>query len=98
MTSGNDYFTITIRKRAGWFWAIAALWLLSEGLLVQTAMASVEEGEYRAATICWIAVTVLLGFGCIAWVRRGRPHNRIESDTQNQEASTSEPTVNSTVA
>jgi hypothetical protein len=97
MTSGTDFFTITIRKRTGWFWGLAGLWLLLEVLFVQTAVASVQEGEYRAATICWIAVGVLATFGCFAWLRRGGPRKRGHSSGQQQEASISGPTSISTV-
>jgi len=48
MTSGTDFFTITIRKRTGWFWGLAGPWLLLEVLFVQTAVASMEEGEHCA--------------------------------------------------
>lgn len=97
-TNGADVFTIAIRKRTWWFWALAGIWLLLEALLVQTAVASVEEGEFRAATICWIAIAVIAAFGCIAWFHRGLPYKRRGSSGQSQEASTSEPTNTSPVA
>jgi hypothetical protein len=74
MTSGSGFFTITIRRRPWWFWALTGTWLLLEVVFLQTALASVKEGEYRAAAICWIAVAVMAAFGCIAWLRRGRSH------------------------
>jgi len=97
MTSDTDFFTITIRKRTGWFWGLAGLWLLLEVLFVQTALASVQEGEYRAATICWIVVCVLAAFGCFSWLRRRERRKRGHSSGQQQEASISEPTSVSTV-
>jgi Na+/melibiose symporter-like transporter len=97
MTSDTDFFTITIRKRTGWFWGLAGLWLLLEVLFVQTALASVQEGEYRAATICWTVVCVLAAFGCFSWLRRRGPRKRGHSSGQQQEASISEPTSVSTV-
>ena len=75
VTNGSDVFTITIRKRPWWFWALAGVWLLFEIVLIQTALASVEEGEYRAATISWIAFGVFTGAGCIAWLHRARSHS-----------------------
>jgi Na+/melibiose symporter-like transporter len=97
MTSRADVFTITIRKRTWWFWGLAGLWLLLEVLFVQTAVASVQEGEYRSATICWIIAGVLAAFACFAWLRRRRPHKLGNSSGRQQEASTSEPTSISTV-
>jgi len=45
MTRGADVFTVTIRKRTGWFWGLAGLWLLLEVLFVQTAVASVGKAS-----------------------------------------------------
>ena len=70
MTNGDDVVTITMRKRPWWFWALAELWLLLEVLLVQTALASARESEYRAATISWIAAAVLAAGGVFGWLRR----------------------------
>lgn len=78
MTNGADVFTIAIRKRPWWFWALAGLWLLFEILLVQTAVASVEEGEYRAATISWIAAFVLAVVAALAWLRGNQAHRPSE--------------------
>ena len=97
MTSDTDFFTITIRKRTGWFWGLAGPWLLLEVLFVQTAVASVGEGEHRAATISWIVVGLLAAFACFAWLRRGGPRKRGHSSGQQQEASISEPTSISSV-
>jgi hypothetical protein len=97
MTSGTDFFTITIRKRTGWFWGLAGLWLLLEVLFVQTAVASMGEGEHRAATISVMLVGLLAAFGGFAWLRRGGPRKRGNSNGQHRGASTSEPTSISTV-
>jgi hypothetical protein len=96
MTSGAGVITITIRKRTWWFWSLAGLWLLLEVLFVQTAVASVQEGEYRAATICWIVVGLLAAFGGFAWLRRRGPRKRGHSSGQQQAVSTSEPASIST--
>jgi len=70
MTNGADVITITMRKRAWWVWALAGLWLQLEVLLVQTALASVRESEYRASVISWIAAAVLAAVGVFGWLRR----------------------------
>jgi len=72
MTNATDVFTITIRRRPWWFWALAGVWLLLEVVIFQTAFASARESEYRAATICWIAAAVLAGGGVFGWLRRGQ--------------------------
>jgi len=71
MTNSAEVITITLRKRAWWFWVLAGLWLQLEFLLVQTALASVRESEYRAAVISWIAAAVLAAGGIFGWLRRG---------------------------
>jgi Na+/melibiose symporter-like transporter len=96
MINGADVFTITIRKRAWWFWALAGLWLLLEILLLQTAVASAQEREYRAATISWMLVGLLATLGCFAWLRRRGPHKHSNLSEQHREATTSEPTSIST--
>lgn len=86
MTSEADYFTITIRRRPVWFWILAGLWLPVEVLMLQTALASMKEGEVRAATISWIAAAVLAAVGILSWLRRGRTHIRGESSGQPKDA------------
>jgi hypothetical protein len=71
MTNSAEVITITLRKRAWWFWVLAGLWLQLEFLLVQTALASVRESEYRAAVVSWIAAAVLAAGGVFGWLRRG---------------------------
>lgn len=71
MTNGDDVVTITMRKRPWWFWVCTGLWLLLEILLVQTALASARESEYRAATISWIAAAILAAAGVFGWLCRG---------------------------
>jgi hypothetical protein len=70
MTNSDNFFTITVRKRPWWLWALAELWLLLEVVLVQTALASARESESRAATISWIAATILAAAGAFGWLRR----------------------------
>jgi hypothetical protein len=62
--------TIITRKRPWWQWVLAFAWLLSEVLLLQTALASMKEEEYRAGSICWIALIILATAGVIAWLRQ----------------------------
>jgi len=71
MTNSADVITITMRKRAWWFWVLAGLWLQLEVLLVQTALASVRESEYCAAVISGTAAAVLAAVGVFGWLRRG---------------------------
>ena len=71
MPNDHDTFVITIRKRPWWFWVCTGLWLLLEILLVQTALASARESEYRAASISWIAAAILAAAGVFGWLRRG---------------------------
>jgi len=100
MTMGScaDSFTITVRKRPWWFLALAGLWLLLEAVLLQTAVASLQESEYRAATISWIIVGLLAAFGWIAWLLCRRPTKPGKSSEQSQELSTSRPANIATVA
>ena len=74
MANGPEIYTITIRKRRWWAWTVAALWLMAELLFLQTAMGSMIEGEYRAATISWIAAAVLAVAGAFGWLRRKDSH------------------------
>jgi hypothetical protein len=71
MTNSAEVITITLRKRAWWFWVLAGLWLQLEFLLVQTALASVRESEYRAAVISGTAAAVLAAVGVFSWLRQG---------------------------
>jgi len=80
MTNGDDYFTIIMRKRPWWFWATAELWLLLEIVLVQTAVASARESEYRAAAISWIAAAILAAAGVFGWLRRRDSRKPIEAN------------------
>ena len=82
MANDADSFTITIRRRPVWFLALAGFWLLLEVLTLQTALASMKEGEARAATISWIAAAVLAAVGVLGWLRRGRTHKSGESSGQ----------------
>jgi hypothetical protein len=82
MTNDGDFFTITMRKRPWWLWALAGIWLQLEVVLVQTALASVRESEYRAATISWISAAILAVAGVFGWLRRGEFRRLDELDEQ----------------
>ena len=86
MTNDADCFILTIRRRPVWLWALAGLWLLLEVLTLQTALASMKEGEIRAAAISWIAAAVLAAVGVLGWLRRGRTHKLGESSGQRDDA------------
>jgi di/tricarboxylate transporter len=86
MANDSDTFAITIRKRSRWFWALAGLWLLLEFLLLQTAIASMAEGERRAAAISWIAIVVLAVAGIFAWLRPEQAHKQDEPNGQLNDA------------
>lgn len=72
VATGSNTFTLTVRKRPWWFWALGVAGAFMEVLLVQTAMASVREEEYRAASICWIAGAVVAIIGAFGWLHQGR--------------------------
>lgn len=65
----EDTITIEIKKRPWWAWVLAALWLLVEIFMLQTAVASMWEFESQAALISWIIFLVLLVGGVIVWIR-----------------------------
>jgi len=67
----EDYYAIRIRKRQWWMWLLAALWLLVEVILLQTAIASHQEAEPRAAVISWIVLIVVGIAGALVWRRQG---------------------------
>ena len=59
--------TITLRRRPYWHWLLACLWLAGEIFIVQTALASAAEDEYRAATIAWVAAATLAVAAILPW-------------------------------
>jgi hypothetical protein len=71
MASSDDVITATMRKRPWWFWALAAIWLQLEVMVVQTALASVRESEFRAAVISWVAAALFAIAGVFGWLRQG---------------------------
>jgi len=49
---------------------------MAELLFLQTALASMREGEHRAATISWMVAAVFLASGIVVWLRPHRPHKQ----------------------
>ena len=76
MPDDTGTFTIVIRKRPWRFWVIAGSWVLLEVVLLQTALASARESEYRAAAIGWIAFGVLAAAGALIWFLQGGARTR----------------------
>ena len=68
----ENYRTITIRKRPWWMWLLAAIWLIVEIFFLQTAIASHQEAEPRAALISWVVVILVGIAGVLVWWRQGR--------------------------
>jgi hypothetical protein len=68
-----EEYTIEVKKRPWYEWALWAIWLIAEIFLLQNAIASGQELEPRAATIFWISFFVLLLAGGVVWyLRRGK--------------------------
>jgi hypothetical protein len=68
-----ENYTIEVKKRPWYEWVLWAIWFLVEIFLLQSAIASGQELEPRAATIFWIAFFVLLLAGGVVWyLRRGK--------------------------
>ena len=68
----EGHVTIRVRRRPWWFWLLALAWLAAEILVAQTAIASGQEGEPRAAAISWLVAAVMTAAGLRVWVRSGR--------------------------
>jgi hypothetical protein len=83
MMNSVDVFTITMRKRAWWFWILAGFWLQLEVLLVQTALASLRESEYRAATISvGLPAAVLAAVGVVRSGCAGDDSRRLDESNE----------------
>jgi hypothetical protein len=53
MTNATDVFTIAIRRRPWWFWALAGVWLLLEVVIFQTAFASARQPDAGLRLLLW---------------------------------------------
>ncbi|MBT7831213.1 MAG: hypothetical protein HN708_13175 [Candidatus Marinimicrobia bacterium] len=73
MSDDNEYFIIKIARRPWYEKILWAGWLFLEIIFLQSALASQEELEPRAAMIYWLIFGVLLLGGFVFWiVRRSR--------------------------
>lgn len=71
--SVNETFSIEIKRRPWYEWALWVLWAVIELFVLQNALASSGELEPRAASIFWIVFVVLLiAGGVVAYMRRSK--------------------------
>jgi hypothetical protein len=66
----SDKFTIEVKKRPWYEWALWAVWALVLVFILQNAIASGAELEPRAATIFWVSFIVWLLAGGVVWFTR----------------------------
>ena len=66
----SEKYTIEVKKRPWWEWALWAVWFVLEILIFQNAVASGAELEPRAATIFWVVFFVFLIAGGVVWYLR----------------------------
>lgn len=66
----SDNFTLEIKKRPWYEWALWAVWFLAELFVLQNAIASSGELEPRAGGIFWVVFFILLVAGGIVWYMR----------------------------
>ncbi|MBC8334044.1 MAG: hypothetical protein H8E29_02160 [Anaerolineales bacterium] len=73
MSEDKEYFTIKIVRRPWYEWILWGIWLFLEIVFLQSAIASHQELEQRAAMIYWLIVVVLSLTGFVFWIiRRSR--------------------------
>ncbi len=66
----SEKYVIEIEKRPWYEWLLWAVWLFTQVVIVQNALASSAELEPRAALISWIAFFALLIVGGVIWFMR----------------------------
>lgn len=66
----SNNFVIQIKKRPVLEWLFWAIWLFTQIILLQNAIASSNELEPRAAMLFWISFFVLLIVGGVIWFMR----------------------------
>lgn len=66
----SEKYVIEIEKRPWYEWLLWAVWLFTQIVIVQNALASSAELEPRAALISWIAFFALLIAGGVIWFMR----------------------------
>ena len=67
---GRDKYHIKVRRRAWYEWLLWGLWLFFEIVFLQSALASHQEFEPRAAAIYWMIFGLLLLGGFVVWLVR----------------------------
>lgn len=68
----ENVMKLQIRRRPWWMWLLAALWLVIEVFMLQSAIGSGVEHEPQAALILWVLFAVIGVGGAFVWVLRGR--------------------------
>lgn len=69
----SNSYVIEVKKRPWYEWLLWVVWLFLEMFLLQSAIASGNELEPRAAAIFWVSfVVLLLAGGLVYFVRRNR--------------------------
>jgi hypothetical protein len=66
----KEKYQIKIGSRSRYEWLLWALWLFFEVVFLQSAIASQQELEPRAATIYWMIFGLLLLGGVVVWLIR----------------------------
>jgi hypothetical protein len=70
MTEEEPHITVKIARRPWYIWLLRGFWLFLEILFFQSAIASYQELEPRAAIIYWLLFGVLLLGGITIWIIR----------------------------
>ena len=68
--ANKDNYQIKIRRRPWYEWLLWALWLVFLIISLQSAVASHQEFEPRAAVIYWMFFALLLLAGIVVWLVR----------------------------
>ncbi len=66
----QDKYQLKIRRRSWYEWLLWGLWLFLEIVFLQSALASHQELELRAAIIYWMIFGLLLLTGLVVWLVR----------------------------
>lgn len=66
----QDKYQFKIRRRPWYEWLLWVLWLFLEIVFLQSALASHQELELRAAIIYWMIFGLLLLAGLVLWLVR----------------------------
>jgi hypothetical protein len=66
----KEKYLVKIARRPWYEWIFLGFWLIGEIILVQSAIASGQEFEPRAAGLFWILSGILFFGGVIFWLVR----------------------------